>query len=72
MRKDLGIALAEAGRRGIPLPLTGAVDARYAEVQRLGGGRLDSSSLMLVLREESRAGCAADGSGLDSPDRAKK
>ncbi len=72
MRKDLGIALAEAESRRIPLPLTRAVDARYATVQGLGGGRLDSSSLMLVLREESRTGCAADGAGLDSADREKK
>ncbi len=72
MRKDLGMALAEGERRGIPLPVTRAVDARYAEVQRLGGGRLDSSSLMLVLREESRAGCAGGESGLDSPDREQK
>ncbi len=69
MRKDLGMALDEALRRQIPVPITEAVDARYAEVQRLGGGRLDSSSLMLVLREESRAGCAADGAGLDSAGR---
>jgi 3-hydroxyisobutyrate dehydrogenase len=66
MRKDLAMALDEAGRRAIPLPITRAVDARYAEVQRLGGGRLDSSSLMLVLRAESSAGCAAGGAGLDS------
>jgi len=72
MRKDLGISLAEAERRRIPLPLTEAVDTRYAEVQRRGGGRLDSSSLMLVLREESRARCAMDVAGLDSADRKKK
>ena len=71
MRKDLGIALAEADRHGIPLPATRLVDGRYAAVQRLGGGRLDSSSLIRVLREESRTGCAADGSGLDSADRPK-
>ncbi|MBL9104658.1 MAG: NAD(P)-dependent oxidoreductase [Myxococcales bacterium] len=73
MRKDLGMALAEAHARGIPLPATELVDGRYAEVQRLGGGRLDSSSLMRVLREESRrGGCAPGGSGLDSADRRKK
>ena len=72
MRKDLGIALAEARRRRIPLPVTRSVDARYAEVQRLGGGRLDSSSLILLLREESRTGCAMDGAGLDSADHDEK
>jgi 3-hydroxyisobutyrate dehydrogenase len=66
MRKDLAMALDEAERRAIPLPITRAVDSRYAAVQRLGGGRLDSSSLMLVLRAESGGGCAAGGAGLDS------
>jgi len=67
MRKDLGMALAEAARRGIPLPITGAVDARYAEVQRLGGGRLDSSSLMRVLRAESAAADAEPRPEATSP-----
>jgi 3-hydroxyisobutyrate dehydrogenase len=69
MRKDLGMVLAEAFARGIPLPVTELVDGRYAEVQRLGGGRLDSSSLLLALQAESRAGCASGGSGLDSAHR---
>jgi 3-hydroxyisobutyrate dehydrogenase-like beta-hydroxyacid dehydrogenase len=72
MRKDLGIALAEALARGISLPITEEVDGRYAEVQRLGGGRLDSSSLIRVLREEGRAGCTPSGSELDSAHREKK
>jgi 3-hydroxyisobutyrate dehydrogenase len=72
MRKDLGMALAEAEGRQIPLPVTRMVDVRYAQVQRLGGGRLDSSSLMQVLREESRARCAMDAAELDSPDREKR
>ena len=72
MRKDLGIALAAAEAREMRLPVTEAVDQRYAEVQRLGGGRLDSSSLMLVLREESRARCAKDAAELDSADQEKQ
>ncbi|HSJ98787.1 MAG TPA: NAD(P)-dependent oxidoreductase, partial [Myxococcota bacterium] len=49
MRKDLGIALAEARRNGARLPATAAVDARYAELQARGAGRLDTSSLVLLL-----------------------
>lgn len=50
MRKDLGIALAEASRLGADLPLTALVDQFYSEVQRQGGGRLDTSSLIKRLR----------------------
>ena len=46
MRKDLAIALGEAGNRGLPMPITALVDQLYAEVQRKGGGRQDTSSLM--------------------------
>ena len=46
MRKDLGIALAEAGRQGAPLPLVELVDQFYAEIQDNGGGRTDTSSLI--------------------------
>ena len=49
MRKDLGIALAEAERCGADLSLTADVDRRYAEVQRRGGGRWDTSSLIALL-----------------------
>jgi 3-hydroxyisobutyrate dehydrogenase-like beta-hydroxyacid dehydrogenase len=56
MRKDLGMALEEGARRGVPLPVTEMVDALYAEVQRLGGGRLDSSSLLLELEDRMRRG----------------
>ena len=56
MRKDLSMALEEGLRRGLPLPVTELVDGRYAEVQRLGGGRLDTSSLMLALEEEHKRG----------------
>jgi 3-hydroxyisobutyrate dehydrogenase-like beta-hydroxyacid dehydrogenase len=50
MRKDLGLVLDEARRNGAQLPLTALVDQFYADVQRLGGGRWDSSSLMRRLR----------------------
>jgi 3-hydroxyisobutyrate dehydrogenase len=46
MRKDLGICLDEARRNGAPLPVTALVDQFYAEVQKLGGGRWDTSSLI--------------------------
>jgi 3-hydroxyisobutyrate dehydrogenase-like beta-hydroxyacid dehydrogenase len=46
MRKDLGIALAEAQRNGASLPLVELVDRFYAEVQADGGGRQDTSSLL--------------------------
>ena len=46
MRKDLGICLDEAKRNGAPLPVTALVDQFYAEVQRMGGARWDTSSLI--------------------------
>lgn len=46
MRKDLGICLDEAKRNGALLPVTSLVDQFYAEVQKLGGGRWDTSSLI--------------------------
>ncbi len=46
MRKDLGIAMAEAERLGAELPLAKLVDGFYAEVQEMGGGRWDTSSLL--------------------------
>ena len=46
MRKDLGLVLSEAGRAGLDLPLTTLVDGFYAEVQAMGGGRQDTSSLI--------------------------
>ncbi len=52
MRKDLGMAIDEAARFGADLPITEIVDSRYAELQRRGGGRLDTSSLILALRED--------------------
>jgi 3-hydroxyisobutyrate dehydrogenase len=46
MRKDLGLALEEARGNGATLPLTALVDQFYAEVQAMGGGRQDTSSLV--------------------------
>ena len=50
MRKDLGIALAEARKHNAPLPITEQVDRFYAEVQAMGGNRWDTSSLIKRLR----------------------
>jgi 3-hydroxyisobutyrate dehydrogenase len=50
MRKDLALVLDEARRNGARLPVTALVDQFYADVQRAGGGRLDSSSLIKRLR----------------------
>lgn len=49
MRKDLGITLAEAERNGAQLPVAKLVDSFYAEVQKNGGGRWDTSSLITRL-----------------------
>lgn len=49
MRKDLGIALAEARRNGSALPLTALVDQFYGDVQQQGGRRFDTSSLIVRL-----------------------
>ncbi|MGB0986933.1 MAG: NAD(P)-dependent oxidoreductase, partial [Pseudoalteromonas spongiae] len=49
MRKDLGIALDEARKNGSQLPVTAIVDQFYSEVQNLGGGRYDTSSLLARL-----------------------
>jgi 3-hydroxyisobutyrate dehydrogenase len=49
MRKDLGICLAEARRNGSKLPVAALVDQFYADVQAMGGGRWDTSSLIARL-----------------------
>ncbi|MFD1103361.1 NAD(P)-dependent oxidoreductase [Sphingobium olei] len=46
MRKDLGLALEEARANGASLPVTAMVDQFYADVQAMGGGRQDTSSLV--------------------------
>ena len=49
MRKDLGICLEEARRNGAHLPMTALVDQFYGDVQEMGGGRWDTSSLLARL-----------------------
>ncbi len=51
MRKDLSICLAEARRNGAQLPVAALVDQFYAEVQKLGGRRWDTSSLIARLED---------------------
>jgi 3-hydroxyisobutyrate dehydrogenase-like beta-hydroxyacid dehydrogenase len=51
MRKDLAICLDEAERLQIALPVTQQVDTLYAEVQSMGGGRWDTSSLLARLKK---------------------
>jgi 3-hydroxyisobutyrate dehydrogenase len=55
MRKDLAICLDEAQRNGAKLPVTALVDTYYAEVQRLGGNRWDTSSLIALLKTSKDA-----------------
>ncbi len=50
MRKDLGIVLDTADENGASLPVTALVDQFYKEVQKIGGGRWDTSSLIKRLR----------------------
>jgi 3-hydroxyisobutyrate dehydrogenase len=49
MRKDLGICLGEARKNGASLPVSALVDQFYAEVQKMGGSRWDTSSLIARL-----------------------
>ena len=51
MRKDLGICLKTADENGASLPVTALVDQFYKDVQKMGGGRWDTSSLFKRLRE---------------------
>lgn len=50
MRKDLGICLDTANETGASLPVTALVDQFYKDVQKMGGGRWDTSSLIKRLR----------------------
>jgi hypothetical protein len=76
MRKDLGLVLDEARRNGARLPVTALVDQFYADVQTQGGGRWDTSSLIVVAGDidvaalakhaaDLRAGLELDGLVLD-------
>jgi len=49
MRKDLNLAMQEAKNIGASLPITALVDQFYADIQRLGGGRFDTCSLITRL-----------------------
>ncbi len=50
MRKDLGICLNEADNNGAALPVTALIDQFYKDVQNMGGGRWDTSSLIRRLQ----------------------
>jgi 3-hydroxyisobutyrate dehydrogenase-like beta-hydroxyacid dehydrogenase len=50
MRKDLSLVMDEARRNGAQVPVTALVDQFYADVQAIGGGRWDTSSLVRRLR----------------------
>ena len=52
MRKDLGICLDTADEIGASLPVTALVDQFYKDVQKMGGGRWDTSSLLRRLTRE--------------------
>ena len=54
MRKDLTICFEEADRNGAALPVARLVDGFYEEVQALGGQRWDTSSLIEVVRANSK------------------
>src|SRR5215813_11642603 len=52
MRKDLAICQDEAKRNGASLPVTAIIDGYYAEVQKMGGSRWDTSSLIARLNKK--------------------
>jgi 3-hydroxyisobutyrate dehydrogenase len=52
MRKDLKIAMEEAEKNGTPLPITKIIDGYYAEIQKTGGNRWDTSSLITLLNKK--------------------
>ena len=51
MRKDLKIALVEAKKNNSLLPVTEIVDEYYGDIQKMGGERWDTSSLIKRLRK---------------------
>ena len=51
LRKDLKIAMDEAKKNNSPLPMTKLIDEYYAEVQKMGGQRWDTSSLIKRFRK---------------------
>jgi 3-hydroxyisobutyrate dehydrogenase-like beta-hydroxyacid dehydrogenase len=52
MRKDLGIILAEAKRNGAKMDVAALIDTYYADVQKMGGGRWDTSGLIARLNKK--------------------
>ncbi len=54
MRKDLKICLEEGESQGVSLPVTALVDQFYSEVQRMGGNRWDTSSLLARLENSKK------------------
>ncbi len=58
MRKDLGIALAEARRSGAALPVAALVDQFYASLSSRGFGRADTSCLIELLRDAPSGRCS--------------
>ena len=49
MRKDLSICFSEAEKNGASLPVTKIIDKYYEEIQKSGGSRYDTSSLMTLV-----------------------
>ncbi|MFN0219574.1 MAG: NAD(P)-dependent oxidoreductase [Hyphomicrobium sp.] len=58
MRKDLGFCIEEAARNGASLPVATMIDGFYADLQAVGGGRWDTSSLIVRLDELRKANSA--------------
>ncbi|HKB00347.1 MAG TPA: NAD(P)-dependent oxidoreductase [Methyloceanibacter sp.] len=52
VRKDFALIFAEARANGSSLPVTALVDEFYAEIQAMGGGRWDTSSLIARLERK--------------------
>ena len=52
MRKDLAIALEEASENGSNLIIAELIDSFYSEIQDLGGGKWDTSSLLWLLQQK--------------------
>lgn len=55
MRKDLALVMSQANNMGLQLPLTDMVNSFYADVQAMGGGRWDTSSLLRRLQHANRS-----------------
>ena len=53
MRKDMSIVLEEARANGSSIPVTALIDQFYAEIQKMGGNRWDTSSLIARLERET-------------------